>query len=426
MALACNRRRGNVLPWNLRSGPRHGSADPMTRRSALRIAALAVPGLLAAGASISASAAPQSEAGVTKSAPGGVGLVGALSYRSGARPTGPALFAIEDLGVGHDLQAALNKVARLAASPTLTLPIGAFECRGFAQSRGYIGFLVPPNVSLIGSGRGTIVRVAANTVTPEQVERWVPPDRPLGTSNSLQVVRVVAGRSPVTLSNLSIQGTPQTNPGSGRAITFHGLCVARCPSPTLSDLYLRGVPGSLNSPPGETFGVNLLGGSGASLYNVEVDGRVVGGSRKVGGCGIGVNSSSGVMLYACSTHDMGYSHGISFWQSSNVTTYGLRSYNNGTGTANGGGGGSSGAGINHEKTRSSQHFAPQLSGNSLAVLRYWASARKTGDGRSGDTTGHTVANAAIPASDRFTIRIDGEQSSTPVLVGCPAPAVSYR
>lgn len=410
----------------LPSGAEQGDSDRMSRRSALRAAALAVPVLATTGASISASAARQPGGTIGASPPGGVGLVDALSYRSGPRPAGPGHFAIEDLGVGRDLQAALNKVARLASAPTLTLPNGVFECRGFAQSLGYIGFLIPPNVSVIGSGRGTIVRVAANTVTREQADRWVPPDRPLGPTNSLQVMRVVAGGSPITLASLCIEGTPQITPGTGRAVTFHGLNVANCLNPTLSDLYLRGVPGSLNSPPGETFAVSLLGGSGASLYNVEVDGRVVGGTRKVGGCGIGVNSTSGVVLYGCSTHDMGYSHGVSFWQSSDVTTYGLRSYNNGTGAASGGGGGTSGAGINHERTRNSRHFGPQLSGNSLAVLRYWASARKTGDGRSGDTTGHFVTNAAVSASGSFTIRIDGEQSSTPTLIGCPAPAVTYR
>ena len=410
----------------LPSGAEQGRSNRMTRRSALRATALAVPVVATAGVSISASAARQPGGAIGASPQVGVGLVDALSYQSGPRPAGPGHFAIEDLGVGHDLQAALNKVARLAPAPTLTLPSGVFECRGFAQSLGYIGFLIPPNVSVIGSGRGTIMRVAANTTTREQIDRWVPPDLPLGPTNSLQVVRVVAGGSPITLANLCIEGTPQTIPGTGRAITFHGLNVANCLNPTLSDLYVHGVPGHLNSPPGETFAVSILGGSGASLYNVEVDGRVVGGTRKVGGCGIGVNSTSGVVLYGCSTHDMGYSHGISFWQSSDVTTYGLRSNHNGTGAASGGGGGTSGAGINHEKTRNSRHFAPQLFGNSLAVLRYWASARKTSDTRSGDTTGHFVTSAAMPPSGPFTIRIDGEQSSTPTLIGCPAPAVNYR
>ncbi|GGL87357.1 hypothetical protein [Nakamurella endophytica] len=409
---------------------RTGSVRPtmLSRRNALRLAAAAAP-LVALGASsmpawASARTQPVRAAATTTGA--GVSVINALAYNSDERPTGETYFPIEDLGVGNNIQAALNKVAKLAAAPTLTLPAGVFEAIGFSQSADYIGILIPPNVSLIGSGRDTILRVRPDTVTAAQVQRWVPPTYPLGTTNGLQVIRAARGSIPITLSNFTVDGTVQRPAGSSTKTLYNGLVLANCPSPTLSNLLVRGIPGNLNSPPGETFSINILGGSGASFYNVEVDGRDAVTGTKIAGCGVGINSTSNVVMYDCNLHDMGYSHGISFWQSTDVTTYNLRSEFNGVGRENGGGGGTSGTGINSEKSRNTVHFAPRLGGNSLSSMRYWGSPLSSTDARSGDTGGHRVVNAVLTDGKPFVVRLDRAQATRPLLTSCPTPVWDRR
>lgn len=408
--------------------PSKATPTAITRRRALRLAATAIP-LVAVGA----SAVPAWAEGLTKvatataSAPDPtISLIDAVSFSTHQRPTGGGYFAIEDLGVGNNLQAALNRVAQLAKAPTLTLPPGIFEATGFSQSADYIGVLIPPNVSLIGSGRSTVIRVRPDTITAAQVARWVPPTYPLGTTNGLQVVRAARGTVPITLSNFSVEGTIQRPAGSSVKALYNGIVVANCPSPTLSNLLVRGIPGNLNSPPGETFSINILGGSGATFSNVEVDGRDPVDGTKIAGCGVGINSTQNVVMRDCYLHDMGYSHGISFWQSIDATTYNLRSENNGTGAANGGGGGTSGTGINSEKSRNTVHYAPRLGGNSLSSMRYWGASLTSSDVRSGDTGGHRVIDAVVTDGKQFVIRLDRAQSTRPTLTNCPTPSWDRR
>ena len=404
---------------------RFTSSILLSRRNALRLAACAVP-LVALGASSTRASAAATHKSTLASATPEITVIDALSYNSTGRPMGPNYFPIEDLGVGNNIQAALNKVAALAKTPTLTLPAGVFEVSGFSQSADYIGVLIPPNVSLIGSGKKTVIRVYPDSITAEQVSRWVPPSYPLGTTNGLQVIRAARGLFPITLSNFTVEGTAQRPAGSNTGALYNGLVVANCPSPTLSNLLVRGIPGNLNSPPGETFSINILGGSGASFYNVEVDGRDPLSGNKVAGCGVGINSTQNVTMFDCNFHDMGYSHGVSFWQSINATTYNLNSENNGVGRANGGGGGTSGTGINSERSRNTVHFAPRLGGNSLSSMRYWGSPTTSADMRSGDTGGHYVSNAIMSDGKQFDIRLDRAQATRPTLYDCPTPQWDRR
>ncbi len=100
------------------------------------------------------------------------------------RPTGAGIYAIENLGItGWDtlpgaagLTKALAKVATLAAAPdgtrTLTLPEHVFSFNGFSQSANYLGLLVPASVGIVGSGAGTIIEVAQDSMTQAQSDSW--------------------------------------------------------------------------------------------------------------------------------------------------------------------------------------------------------------------------------------------------------------
>lgn len=138
----------------------------------------------------------------------------------------------------------------------------------------------------------------------------------------------------LTLANLTITGTPQGH-------DYGGLMIDHCDSATLTDSRITAIPGSSSSPPGETFGVNVYGGTSVTLTRVEIDGAGVTAS------GIGVNSATAVELDDCYVHDC--PHGMpTFWQTNGVTTRNLRSINNHLG-------------VNHERvTGPVRHYGLEL------------------------------------------------------------------
>ena len=367
----------------------------VSRRYALRTAAL-----VGASASLAALSGRQGGAVATAS------VVPAFS-----RPTGAGIYAYENLGVsGNNLisamAAAMSAARRQAVSrPTLTLPAGIFETTGFGQSANNCGFLVPENLSIVGSGPATVLRVAENSLTSAQA----------GVPLKLMILPKGAGS---TLAQFTLQGTAQ------RGKIYEGINVYGCASPQLRDIRVTGIPGNFNSPPGETFGININGGSGARLYRVEVDGRDSTG-KKVGACGIGMNNSSNIEVHESYTHHMGYSHGISIWQSTGVTTWNHVSEYNGTALSAGGSYGSLGAGINHEKSENTTHYSLRLGFNTHSELRYYGIPYKSSDPHSGDTKGHRVSTLTLTDTDGFRIRMDNTQSTVPALTTCPTPHYFY-
>ena len=328
-----------------------------------------------------------------------------------ARPTGNGVYAYENLGVsGNNLIAAMSAAMSAArrqgvARPTLTLPSGIFETRGFGQSANNCGFLVPENLSIVGSGLSTVLRVAENSLTSSQAK------------TPLKLLIVPKGMGTL-LAQFTLQGTAQ-----GGKI-YEGINVYRGSAPQLRDIKVTGIPGNFNSPPGETFGININGGSGARLYRVEVDGRDT-KNRQVGGCGIGINNSSGIEMHDSYTHHMGFSHGVSIWQSTDVSTWNHRSEYNGTALSAGGTYGSLGSGINHEKSRDTIHRSLQLGNNTHSELRYYATPSRSSDAFSGNTTGHRVNTVALTDTDGFRVRMDNTQSTLPALTSCPPPHYFY-
>ncbi|GGL87365.1 hypothetical protein [Nakamurella endophytica] len=375
-------------------GVRRGGAFVVDRRTALRSAAVFG---VSAGLAVLGAESARAVTGVTTTA--------------FTRPTGTGIYAYENLGVsGNNLVAAMNAAMSRARSqgiskPTLTLPAGVFETHGFGQSANNCGFLVPQNLSIVGSGPSTVLRVAENSLTSAQA------------SVPLKLMILPKG-SGVLLSQFTLQGLPQ------RGKIYEGINVYGCSSPVLRDIKVTGVPGNFNSPPGETFGININGGSGAKLYRVEVDGRD-GSGKKVGACGIGVNNSSGVELHDCYTHHMGFSHGVSLWQSTGVTTWNHRSEYNGTALNAGGSYGSLGCGINHEKSTNTTHYSVRLGNNTHSELRYYAVPYKSTDPHSGDTRGHRVSTLTLTDTDGFRVRIDNTQSTLPALSSAPTPHYYY-
>lgn len=348
-----------------------------------------------------------------------------------SRPTGPGYYAIEDLGVGMDFNAAAAKVKTLATGVdstgrthrTLTLPAMTISANGFAKSENYCGFLLPDGVSVVGSGpTQTVFQVTPDTITQAQVDDWYPPiDSYPGTITLTALI--AANGTNVELAQFGLRGTQQRlggtkTPGSGfDTYHYNGIKVPRSTKPTIRDVKVWGIPGYRNSPPGETFGISTYLGSGARFYRVEVDGRNDSGVR-VGAAGIGTNTTSGVYFEDCSSHDNAVSHGFAFWETNNGELVRCSATNNGS--ASGADlGGVTGAGFNMERSRNIVHRSPRMGGNTLCEMRFYA--RNDGDAYDGDTTGHQVLDAVLTDGGPFDIRIDNAQVTLPTLTRCPPP-----
>ena len=373
--------------------PQYSAPSQFSRRNVLRLgaaSAAAVAGVALGGAQVSAS--PLHTAAV-----------------AAVRPTGPGIYAYENLGVrGLNLTAGMAAAMAAArregrSNPTLTLPNGIFESAGFGQSANNTTFLVPETLSLIGSGPGTIIRTIPNTMTAAQAATI--PTAVKGPTNPLRVLLIPKGTG-IKMSQFTVQGTPQ----NGKL--YQGVFVYRCNNSIFSDIKVMGIPGSFNAPPGETYALQVHNGTGNQFLRVDCDGRDTSGKR-VGAVGIAFTDTSNHQLRDCYTHHHAYSHGLVTWQSSGITTWNHRSeYNGSTGN-----GGWRASGINHEKSRNTIHYGARLGNNTLSEVRYYAQPASGGDPYSGDTGGHQIRDSYTTDGGTLDILLDYKQTTRPAISG---------
>lgn len=295
------------------SAPQSSSAPIISRRNALRLAALSVPSLAMLSLGGPASA-------VT------------------TRPSGTGYVRYEDLyRSGDTLQAVVNKVT---GNRVLTLPVGSFVLPNF--NNGYNdGLRIGTDSAagcrgLAGSGRDTVLRVKANVGT----------DRGSGVAGKQLTI---AGKSGALLTNFAVRGYTQNG------LLYQGIHVASCPNAELSNLYLRGASkGTTQSPPGETFGINILRSDNVTIKDCEIDGRNDAGDQ-VGASPIGFNESTNGKVYRTYTHH-GVAGMLTFYRTQNIYTEDYRTFSTSSGPGQQGG-----HGINHEQSWGTiKHVRPQL------------------------------------------------------------------
>ena len=277
------------------------------------------------------------------------------------RPTGPEYVRYEDLYTsGNTLQQVVNKVTPdgNGKARILTLPEGVFTTSGNVGS-------VPAAASvwigtsgnggsgcrgIAGSGRNTIIRLSANTTTADANKIYG------------NIIRA-QGVADVRFSNFQLQAEPQED-GGGNKTYGAGIMIRSCDRAEFSWLYLRGAsPGFSNSPPGETFGINVFDSDNVTIRDTEVDGRDLNGVRQCaspfGWNGSGsypnVTFAQNARVYRFYGH-----HGVAgmptFWETQNIYTEDLWSYSCGSGS-----GSISGHGMNHEQIRGPvTHYRPHL------------------------------------------------------------------
>jgi hypothetical protein len=310
----------------------------ISRRTALRAAALVglpaiavmtLPGLASAN---SAAAAVDIE------------IIDAVAKTTDGRPTGADYVSYESLYAnGDNLQAVINKVT---GNRILTLPEGEFTFSDFLQGNND-GIRIGTGKSvgcrgLVGSGRNTVIRGAANTAS-----------RDLGSKMAGTQLRI-DGKANAVLSNFTLKGNPQNG------LYYGGITVSNCPDAIVSNLYLRGASrGYANYPPGETFGINIFRSNRATISDCEVDGRDDAGNR-VAASPIGWNSATDAKVYRTYCHH-GLTGMLTFWDTTNVYTEDYHAFSTSSGA-----GQLSGTGINHEQSQGTiKHVRPVLQVNGV-------------------------------------------------------------
>lgn len=258
---------------------------------------------------------------------------------TGTQPTGAGITRYQDLfHSGDTLSGAIN---RLSSAQQVSFPIDLFQMNDFSDSGKY-GCLIPSHChGILGCGIGeTVFQIAPGTSTA--ITRGLVPTT--GT-NPLYVFRT-GTNVPFVGSDFTINGTDQqTDPNISRPHCYGGLMMDHITStaPVLTRIKTIGIPGSSNSPPGETFAINDYGCNGGIYTDLEGDGRRASDGARVGASPFGCNNSSNVTLIDCYFH-----HSLTsmptFWETDTATTYNLRSEYNGSGS-----GSLRGHGVNHER-----------------------------------------------------------------------------
>lgn len=273
------------------------------------------------------------------------------------RPSGSWYVRYEDLyRSGDSLQAVINKVS---GNRILTLPEGTFTIRDFRNGY-YDGIRIGTDAAagcrgIAGSGRNTVIRVLSNTATRSLRDGFC--------GNQI----TIANKQWALLSNFSLRGGPQNG------MIYDGIRVSNCPDARLTWLYLRGGSrGYAQSPPGETFGINVLRSDRVAVFDSEVDGRDDAGTR-VAAAPIGWNFGRDARVIRTYAHH-GVASMLTFYETTNIYTEDYHMFSTSTGS-----GTKSGHGINHEQSQGLiRHIRPKLYVHGI----YSRAADRTG------TTGH--------------------------------------
>jgi hypothetical protein len=272
------------------------------------------------------------------------------------RPTGPGYVTYESLYTpGNTLSQVVYKVPLDGSGKpqVLTLPPNqVWEISGFNDGF-FDGIRIGQGGALgcrgiAGSGFTSIIRPKANSATQSN-----------GPTIAGVTLRLEKIANPV-FTNLRLEGTPQSL--AGQQLYYGGFTVSQCTgTPEISWLQLRGAsPGYANSPPGETFGINIFKTHNCLIHDLEIDGRDNAGTR-VAASPFGWNGSSMTDPVLNAQVKRVYAHHAlagmpTFWQTFGVDTEDLWSYSNGTSN-----GGLLGHQINHEQTWGRiRHLRPHL------------------------------------------------------------------
>jgi hypothetical protein len=273
------------------------------------------------------------------SAPVVAGMAIPAIANAAPRPTGTAYVKYESIyKSGDTFQAVVNKVT---GNRILSLPAGTFTWSDFKNGY-YNGIRIGTGAAsgcrgIAGSGRTTILYTKSNTAS-----------RNMG-GNTAGSQLEIANHSSCVLTNFTLKGMPQNG------LYYHGIKVSQAPNAVLSNLYLRGASrGDANSPPGESFGINVWRSDNTIIKDCEIDGRNDAGTR-VCASPMGFNTATNAKVYRVYAHH-GLASMLTFFETKNIYTEDYHCFSTSSGS-----GKLAGSGINHEQSSGAiKHVRPNL------------------------------------------------------------------
>ena len=234
------------------------------------------------------------------------------------RPEGPGFVPAESLAKKASLTAtfaAAPSGSQITLAPEV-LEFGDFTMYDTRTVGGYgLGlYLVKGLRGLRGSGIDRSIVRQTKSVSTRRAQ--VPPNPPAGTvnylnagTNNLNYVRLGNNDGPVTVTDLTIQGTDQGH-------EYNGLLIPEAQESVIERVKITGIPGSSSANPGETFSLSLYRSHKTTVRNVEVDGRRDG--VPVAAAAIGINFSDNVLIEDTFLHDTKYGHGVAWFTCANA------------------------------------------------------------------------------------------------------------
>ncbi|MFD1723044.1 hypothetical protein [Amnibacterium endophyticum] len=243
-------------------------------------------------------------------------LASAAAPASGACSGAPAaaVEAARERGMSYDFLMGSSFKRKLTAvgSRAVVLDAGDYTTSDFTAGTDRVDSsrLGRSAAGLIGAGSGaTHLEMAPRSSTRKRV---VPTTE--YEVNPLNVLRVTS-EHPV-VGGFSLTGSPQGH-------TYNGLRIDRAHGAQVVDVHVSAIPGDMDRPPGETFGINDYKTVGSVYEHVEVDGA------GVGAAGFAANGSQGITVCDASSHDNPISMGFAFWSVKDITLVDCTATDNG-------------------------------------------------------------------------------------------------
>jgi hypothetical protein len=182
---------------------------------------------------------------------------------------------------------------------------GTYSFANFARNS--MGATVP-TTGLTGAGSDqTVLEMTPHSST----KAGTIPTRDYATN---QLSLLEASGTPV-LSGFTLQGTDQGH-------LYNGLRLEHATDARVTNVKVAAIPGNMNHPPGETFGINDYRTTGSVYCGLEIDGA------GVGAAGFGANDSTNLTIRNAVSHGSPHSAGFTFWQSSDITLVDVTSTHN--------------------------------------------------------------------------------------------------
>jgi hypothetical protein len=253
-------------------------------------------------------------------------------------------------------------MARLTTPAVISFPEGRFETRDFATGGSLYATVIPKNcLGIWGSGRGSVgssVGTVFSMVPNSSTKAGNVPAQDNSTPVQMRnMMHIGATGTELSYAQFRVEGTDQGH-------IYHNFTIYAPPGKvTVQDVLSHGHYGNNGAPPGETFGIEILGNNNnltdPLVQRCEVDGRRAIGGPNYGAVGFDYENLVRGRWVDNYAHHTNFASTVCF-QSFNITSSNMicgdPSDTDGVGVD----GRNAGGWMNHERTSGCVHTNPTL------------------------------------------------------------------